>query len=65
MAQRSQNVQPKFQYQSIPLDKIDVSPANARTDDVEEGLDELARSIDEIGLQQPIVVYKDRGGTTF
>jgi ParB family chromosome partitioning protein len=54
-------MQPKFQYQPIPIDKIDVSPANARRDDVEEGLDELARSIDEIGLQQPIVVYKDKG----
>ena len=54
-------MQPKFQYQPIRVDKIDVSPANARTEDVEEGLDELARSIDEIGLQQPIVVYKDQG----
>jgi len=54
-------MQPTFQYQPIPVDKIDVSPANARTEDVEEGLDYLVRSIDEIGLQQPIVVYKDRG----
>jgi len=48
-------------YQRIPIHNIDVSPANARTDDIEEGLDELARSIREIGLQQPIVVYKDQG----
>jgi len=54
-------MQPKFQYREIPIDKIDISPANARKEGVEEGLDELMRSIDEIGLQQPIVVYKDQG----
>jgi len=54
-------MQPKFQYQLIPVDKIDVSPENARTEGAEEGLDELAQSIREIGVQQPVVVYKDKG----
>jgi ParB family chromosome partitioning protein len=58
-SQKRQSTEPK--YDRIPIDQIDVSPSNARTEDIEEGLDELMRSIDEIGLQQPIVVYKDRG----
>ncbi|MHC4400856.1 MAG: ParB/RepB/Spo0J family partition protein [Planctomycetota bacterium] len=51
----------KFQYKPIPMENIEVSPENARKEDVDEGLDELVRSIDEIGLQQPIVVYKHKG----
>lgn len=46
----------KFAY--IPLNQIEISDWNARKEKIEEGLSELAESIEEIGLQQPIVVYK-------
>lgn len=45
-----------FEY--LPLDKIRVSLSNVRKAKLEEGIDELASSIRETGLQQPIVVYK-------
>jgi len=48
----------KFEYKDIPISSIEISSANVRKVDVEEGLDELAKSIVEIGLQQPIVVYQ-------
>ncbi len=50
-------MQSKIEYKDIPLESIEISPANVRKDEVEEGLDELAQSIAEIGLQQPVVVY--------
>ena len=44
--------------QHIPLDNIVISKRNARrTLDVFSGLDELAQSIKEIGVQQPVVVF--------
>lgn len=51
-----------MEIQYIPLDKIDVSVLNARKHNVEEKIEELARSIEAIGLQQPIVVYKKEKG---
>lgn len=44
----------KFEY--LPLDKIDISISNVRKTNLKEGIDELANSIKEIGVQQPIVV---------
>jgi ParB family chromosome partitioning protein len=45
----------------IPLENIIVSKDNARTLDLFNGLDELAESIKEIGLQQPVVVFPISG----
>jgi len=45
--------------EKLPLDKIEVSPSNVRKRYVEEGLDELAQSIEEMGLLQPVVVYQE------
>jgi len=54
-------MQPKFEYKLIPIESIEISPANVRRAGAEEGLDELAQSIKEIGLQQPVVVYPKDG----
>jgi len=54
-------MQPKFEYKLIPIQSIEISPANVRRAGAEEGLDELAQSIKEIGLQQPVVVYPKEG----
>lgn len=45
----------KFEY--LPLNKIDISKFNVRRSKLEEGIDELAKSIKEIGVQQPVVVF--------
>lgn len=47
----------KCDLQYIPLDKIVVSKKNVRTLDLFSGIDELAQSIKDIGLQQPVVVF--------
>ena len=46
----------KFAY--LPLGLIDVSLSNVRKSNLEEGIDELANSIREIGVQQPVMVFK-------
>lgn len=46
----------KLKFDYLPLDKIDISISNVRKSNLEEGIDELANSIKEIGVQQPIVV---------
>ncbi len=51
-----------FRPESIPLDKLVVSEWNARHRDVIAGIDELARSLQLYGLQQPIVVQELAGG---
>lgn len=55
-----EGLQPR--YQLIDIDEIDISPLNVRRTNPDEGIDELASSIDEIGLQQPIVVYEQEDG---
>lgn len=45
----------------VPLDDIVVSKNNARTIDLFFGLEELANSIREIGLQQPVVLLPIKG----
>jgi len=49
---------PKIKLEHIPIDRIDISKLNVRKTEPEKGIGELASSIEEIGLQQPIVVYK-------
>jgi ParB/RepB/Spo0J family partition protein len=45
-------------FDNIPLNLIDVSLINVRKVNRQEGIDDLANSIKEIGLQQPVVVIK-------
>ncbi|MFC1618760.1 ParB/RepB/Spo0J family partition protein [Candidatus Neomarinimicrobiota bacterium] len=45
-----------MKYVEIPISSIEISPRNARKNNIEERLDELAQSIKEIGLLQPVVV---------
>lgn len=52
---------PKIKLEHIPIDRIDISKLNVRKTQREKGIGELAKSIEEIGLQQPIVVYKKGG----
>jgi ParB family chromosome partitioning protein len=49
----------KLKFDYIPLSAIDVSNLNVRRTKQEEGLSELAQSIKEIGVQQPVVVFKE------
>jgi len=48
----------KMKIEEIPLEKIEISRWNVRKTNAKERIDELAKSIDEIGLQQPVVVIK-------
>lgn len=45
----------------LPLERIEISRLNVRHTKTREGLDELAKSIASIGVQQPIVVVKKKG----
>jgi len=49
----------KLRFDYLPIDKIDISISNVRKSNLEEGITELANSIEEIGVQQPIVVYRE------
>jgi ParB family chromosome partitioning protein len=48
----------KLTFNYLPIDKIDISVSNVRKSNLEEGIDELASSIEEIGVQQPVVVFQ-------
>lgn len=48
----------KMIFEYIKLDQVEISELNARKENSEESLSELSDSINKIGLQQPIVVYK-------
>ena len=50
----------KLNFEYLPLDKIDISLSNVRkaNANIEEGIGELASSIKEIGIQQPVVVFQ-------
>jgi ParB family chromosome partitioning protein len=52
----------KMKFDYLPLSKIDVGLSNVRKSNVEEGIDELANSIKEIGVQQPVVVLEKEDG---
>ncbi len=49
-------------YAEIPIDQIRRNPRNPRTVFDEEALEELAHSVREFGLLQPIVVRQGQGG---
>ncbi len=46
----------------VDLDLIEISPQNVRKRDLEVGIDELASSIEKVGLLQPLVVVKKGDG---
>ncbi len=48
----------KLRFKYIPLRKIDISQSNVRRANIDEDIDELAASIAEIGIQQPVVVFE-------
>ena len=45
-------------YETVPLDRLIISDSNVRRRDIIADVDELARSIQEHGLQHPIVVQE-------
>jgi ParB/RepB/Spo0J family partition protein len=47
--------------QKIDVNKIVVSDCNVRRSDTNKGIDELAESIKEYDLLQPVVVYSEKG----
>lgn len=47
-----------LELEYLPIDKIDVSLLNVRKSNLEEGIEQLAKSIETIGLQQPVVVIQ-------
>lgn len=51
-----------IRLEDIPLDKIDISLSNVRKTNLEKGIDELAKSIEVIGVQQPVVVFEKPNG---
>ena len=44
------------QIKFLPLEELDISEVNVRRREITADLDELAKSLDQFGLQQPIVV---------
>ena len=46
----------KFQY--LPLDQVYISDHNVRKSRVERDIEELAQSIKQIGVQQPVMVFQ-------
>lgn len=52
----------KMELKMVSIDKIDISEGNVRRRKITEGIDELKKSIQRIGLQQPPMVFqkKDR-----
>ena len=44
------------QIKLLPLESLDISDVNVRRREITADLDELAKSLDQFGLQQPIVV---------
>lgn len=54
-------VEEKLKFAYVPLDMIDVSRFNVRRSRRDKDIDELAKSIKEIGVQQPVVVFEKSG----
>ena len=52
----------KFKFEYLPLDKIDISISNVRKTNLKEGIGELAKSIKEIDVQQPVQVFEKPDG---
>jgi ParB family chromosome partitioning protein len=55
LSEKQLEIEMELKY--IPIDKIDVSEGNVRKRKLTLGLDELKKSLDLIGLQQPVVVF--------
>lgn len=54
----------RFKFEYLPLKDITVSETlNVRKANIRKGLEDLIRSIQEIGLQQPVVVYEKKDGS--
>jgi len=51
----------RLEFRYIKVDEIDVSEANVRKSHLEEGIEDLANSIREIGVRQPVTVFKKGG----
>jgi len=51
----------KLEMKYLPLTEIDISRSNVRKVNIEEDIDELAANIKEIGVQQPVVVFFEKG----
>jgi ParB family transcriptional regulator, chromosome partitioning protein len=49
--------------QDVEMDKIVIGPSQARVRQIEEDIDELATSMEKVGLLEPVVVYKLNDGT--
>ena len=49
------------QVTEVPLDQIDIGLFQVRTSDVDKGIEELAASIEKMGLLEPIVVSQTEG----
>ena len=47
-----------IQFDEIEVTKVDISEGNVRKTRIDEGIEELAQSIEKQGLLQPIVVTK-------
>ena len=56
--------QPGSPYREIPIDQIRPNPSQPRTTYNEDALQNLARSIIEVGLLQPVVVQESDAGYT-
>ncbi len=48
----------EFEYQQLPLRELEIAEDNVRRNERTADLDELADSLDTLGLQQPIVVQR-------
>lgn len=48
----------KMELRHISIDQIDIGEGNVRRRKLTKGLDELKKSIELIGLQQPVVVFR-------
>ena len=47
----------------ISLDKIVIGPSQARVRQIDEDIDELATSMEKLGLLEPVVVYPTGDGS--
>ncbi|MGA2336064.1 MAG: ParB/RepB/Spo0J family partition protein [Terriglobales bacterium] len=47
----------------IPMDKIVIGPSQARVRQIDEDIDELATSMEKLGLLEPVVVYPTGDGS--
>ena len=52
----------KMKLEEVPIDKIDISEGNVRTENITKNIDELAESIKTTGLQQPPIVFPKKDG---